>query len=600
MHETQQQQLVQAFTKSFSHGDKFKTGQVEITNAPNAPVELGTAKSCSEVLAPGQQLGAVEKDVAKLLHDAGLADEILKGENFHLEVENEPFVPLSIKRHKQELYLTHFLSDDGDLTLDSEMVFDISDLGQLSLSQTAVQDPVKGGELRRNDKQFGAFFSKNLLEQGFAEAAMSAWKDQVVQLPDRQDTKHLTETGLGATKSNITLEAAQPIKQQVQKSAEAKSNERLSAKNMVKVSQSSLAKQLSESDWSPEDKVVQLSLFDLGMNQPQDTIAPHNLKLVTQTTKQETLIKPSIEHLTPPVKNEPAAVSVSFVPESSHRSEPILPINQAENWSSVRQSLVQGLPTILIDRLHECGLIYADPEANAVFLHHSIGSDWQRDGATGATLINPADVGREVSHNSSQRDGWFWFSAGTGELSKAVITSSPLDALTCAVTLRRNCQEEGISVYLSVASDAVPNLALKALLERGGRVETAFNADWASEQIAQSILKKIPGAVQILPTQSPIRAKQLNGSEESPVKTGVVVQKATQSPALPQPNLEKIAPMQILQQVVDRVDKRMGDFLASSEHSSLSLDTLRQWYQVSRELGKSGKYLDRIAAVVTE
>ncbi|MBD2305647.1 strawberry notch C-terminal domain-containing protein [Chroococcidiopsis sp. FACHB-1243] len=120
------------------------------------------------------QAGAAEKNVAKLLHQAGLAVEILQGEDFHLKVENEPYIPLSIERHGRELYLTHFLADSsGDLTIDSEMVFRISWGGQLALTQTAVQNPLTGGEERRQDRGFAKTFSENLLEQGFATAARS-------------------------------------------------------------------------------------------------------------------------------------------------------------------------------------------------------------------------------------------------------------------------------------------------------------------------------------------------------------------------------------------------------------------------------------------
>ncbi len=583
-------------------------------------MELGTANSPSEIftpelelkvmpqplgspniVAPDQQPGAVERNIAKLLHQSGLADKILKGDDFYLEVENEPFTPLSIKRHGQELYLTHFLPDSsGDLVLDSEMVCTISAQGQLSLCQTAVQDLLQGGEIRRNDRQLGTLFSKNLLDQGFAEAAISAWNSQV-QSPVQQDTKYLTETESKATGSNTTIEAAPPTKLQVQSAKEiltkpqwlqselprassgetgnaligeetVKSDDRLPAKKTVGSPQSSRTKRLDEPGPSPESKTVQLSLFDLGTNLAQDAIAPYNLNPIPQTAHPEAITKPLIEHPTlSDKKTESAVVSASFVvPESPQVSELILPIDEKQNWSSVRQSLVtQGLPVILIDRLHERGLIYADSESNAVFLHHSVGNDWQRDGLTGATLVNTTGKGQEVSHNSSQ-DGWFWFSAGSGELSRAVLTSSAVDALTCAVADRRDRQGEGISVsvYLSVAgSDAVPNLALKALLERGDRVEVAFRADWASEQMARSILKKIPGAARTFPTQ---------------VSKDAVVEKASQSYVLPQSNPKMVAPMQILQQIVDQVDKQMGDFLASSGHSSPSLDTLRQCVEFRR------------------
>ncbi|OWY64401.1 hypothetical protein B7486_47525 [cyanobacterium TDX16] len=59
-------------------------------------------------------------------------------------------------------------------------------------------------------------------------------------------------------------------------------------------------------------------------------------------------------------------------------------------------------------------------------------------------------------------------------------------------------------------------------------------------------------------------------------------------------------PMQIFQQVVDRVDPSTGNFLATVESSNPSLETLRSWYRAARELGKSEQYLNRIAEVANE
>jgi len=59
-------------------------------------------------------------------------------------------------------------------------------------------------------------------------------------------------------------------------------------------------------------------------------------------------------------------------------------------------------------------------------------------------------------------------------------------------------------------------------------------------------------------------------------------------------------PMQIFQQVVDRVGKRTGDFIAQLQSSSPTLTTLRDWYRAARELGKSQPYLDRITEVAHE
>ena len=117
-----------------------------------------------------EQTGAAEQNVAKLLHDGGLAETLLREQSFHLSVENSPYLPLVIERHGGQLYLTHYLETDGELALDAEMVFNIKEEGQLTLSETAVQDPIMGGETRSLSRAFGKLFSGNLLEQGFGDA----------------------------------------------------------------------------------------------------------------------------------------------------------------------------------------------------------------------------------------------------------------------------------------------------------------------------------------------------------------------------------------------------------------------------------------------
>jgi C-terminal domain on Strawberry notch homologue/P-loop containing NTP hydrolase pore-1 len=131
------------------------------------PVSVQIAES-------SQQVGAAEKNIAKLLHQGGLIQTILEGEGFHLRVENPPYIPLVIERHGNEIYLTHYLEQNGDLFLDTEMVFKIKAEGHLTLTQTAVQDPIRGGEIRSLSRQFGKLFSSNLLDQGFGQAITQA------------------------------------------------------------------------------------------------------------------------------------------------------------------------------------------------------------------------------------------------------------------------------------------------------------------------------------------------------------------------------------------------------------------------------------------
>ncbi|MEM8809061.1 MAG: hypothetical protein AAGF01_23830, partial [Cyanobacteria bacterium P01_G01_bin.38] len=145
---------------------------------------------------PPLSKASVEKNIAKFLHEAGLAEQVMQGKSFHLKIKNEPYIPLVVESHEmgggdRQLFLTHYREQNGDLINDGEMVFNLTKEGFLGLDQTAVADPFRGGEHRRyngGDRPFARIFSKNILAQGFAEAA----KQQMAQSEPPQPTAEQT------------------------------------------------------------------------------------------------------------------------------------------------------------------------------------------------------------------------------------------------------------------------------------------------------------------------------------------------------------------------------------------------------------------------
>jgi hypothetical protein len=125
-----------------------------------------------------QQTGAAAKNIARFLEQAGLSEAVLQGEEFHLRIENEPYIPLVIERQVDQLYFTHYLTANSDTFIDTEMVFQVLPDGKLWFRETAVPDPIRGGEHRAPDRAFAEMFSQNILEQGFAEAAILAGQKQ--------------------------------------------------------------------------------------------------------------------------------------------------------------------------------------------------------------------------------------------------------------------------------------------------------------------------------------------------------------------------------------------------------------------------------------
>jgi hypothetical protein len=122
----------------------------------------------SGIASPVAQRGAPEKNIAKLLERGGLSSVVMEGEDYHRRIENEPYIPLVIERHDNRLYLTHYLTENGDTFIDSEMVFTIDRDGGLTLAETAVTS--LGREWRGCDRSYATMFSRNLLHQGFESA----------------------------------------------------------------------------------------------------------------------------------------------------------------------------------------------------------------------------------------------------------------------------------------------------------------------------------------------------------------------------------------------------------------------------------------------
>jgi hypothetical protein len=151
------------------------TGQQVETPEPGSPTSVPTPTT--PTVPSRLQMGQLEKRILRFLKTAGIDQAVMETEEFHQRIENEPFIPLVVERQGNELYLTHYLTQNGDMFIDAEMVFTVLPEGQLQFKETAVQDP-RGGESRIPDRQFAQIFSKNILKQGFAEAA-KAQREQV-------------------------------------------------------------------------------------------------------------------------------------------------------------------------------------------------------------------------------------------------------------------------------------------------------------------------------------------------------------------------------------------------------------------------------------
>ncbi|MFE4105972.1 strawberry notch C-terminal domain-containing protein [Almyronema epifaneia] len=172
---------------------------------PPPPLVSAPSTSASgSILPPKQQQGQIEKRIANFLEKAGIREAVTAGEDYHLKIENEPYIPLVVERQLDELYLTHYREQNGDTFIDTEMVFKIQADGQLRFKEVATQDPIRGGECRSPDRLFAQTFSRNIHHQGFAEAV----REQLQPKPEA--TPQETHSLKPAVKAYLDVKAEHP------------------------------------------------------------------------------------------------------------------------------------------------------------------------------------------------------------------------------------------------------------------------------------------------------------------------------------------------------------------------------------------------------
>lgn len=177
-------------------------------------------------------------------------------------------------------------------------------------------------------------------------------------------------------------------------------------------------------------------------------------------------------------------------------SEFIPPAVEESNWSGVKAYLTghRKLPSGLIDKLHEQGLIYADGKQNAVFVRRALN---QQKKITGANLRGTAEENNKgLAKGTKRTDGWFYFEQGEqsiDSIKRVVLVESPIDAMSLAVMERTDSQK---TLYLS--TDGAGQLPLEFLREVK-EVEIAYDNDQVGEEMVQKIKSQLPDAVRKLP-----------------------------------------------------------------------------------------------------
>ncbi|MGB5634523.1 MAG: DUF3991 domain-containing protein [Waterburya sp.] len=193
--------------------------------------------------------------------------------------------------------------------------------------------------------------------------------------------------------------------------------------------------------------------------------------------------------------------AITFQAREIIKTEPVPeftpPAAEESKWQGVKKYLTQQrkLPTGLIDKLHEQGLIYADGKQNAVFVRRSL----DQEKITGATLRGTAGVNntfKGLAKGTRRSEGWFYFEQGeqsVDSIKRVVLVESPIDAMSVAVMERTDSKK---TMYLS--TDAAGQLPLE-FLRFVKEVAIAYDNDDAGELMAQGVKSQLPDAVRKLP-----------------------------------------------------------------------------------------------------
>jgi 5S rRNA maturation endonuclease (ribonuclease M5) len=184
----------------------------------------------------------------------------------------------------------------------------------------------------------------------------------------------------------------------------------------------------------------------------------------------------------------------------------IPPAIAQDKWQGVKQYLTRQrlLPSGLVDRLHEQGLIYADKNQNAVFLRRSL--DEKRitgaslRGTTGASLRGTTGADNKfkgLAKGSKRLDGWFYFERGeqsSDPVRRVVLVESPIDAMSLAVLERTDSKK---TLYLSTdGAGQIPTEYLKEVKD----VVIAFDNDEPGQEMAQRLKTQLPNATRKIPS----------------------------------------------------------------------------------------------------
>lgn len=187
------------------------------------------------------------------------------------------------------------------------------------------------------------------------------------------------------------------------------------------------------------------------------------------------------------------------------------PVPNKSNWHLVHDYLTKKrkLPTELVQKLYQWGLVYADDQENAVFLLRNLNGETK-----GAFLLGTRAEDNTLEENNTftgyaigtkRSDGWFYLQWGgqpTDAIQKVVLLKSPLDVLSYAMleVERHRGVPGGVpqerTMYMTVDS---PRSLPVDLLQDIPELVCAYDNDSAGDEMAGVVGELLPQATRVKP-----------------------------------------------------------------------------------------------------
>jgi hypothetical protein len=179
------------------------------------------------------------------------------------------------------------------------------------------------------------------------------------------------------------------------------------------------------------------------------------------------------------------------------KQEFIPPTLQPDNWPQVQKYLLEErrIPVVLVDKLHQQGLVYADERQNAVFLRRDLAGT-----TTGAFLRGTTEKDgsfKGLAYNSKRSQGWFYDLAGgksADPVQEVVLVASAIDAMSYQTIHPPQVK----TMYLSTDwSSYLPDGQLQEIPS----VKVALGNSPAGDELSKRIQKDLPHAERQKPQQ---------------------------------------------------------------------------------------------------